>query len=249
MGLVAATCFQHNPATQPQAFTALGYLAQDEVDDDLVYQILVAMSTTLSHFTDSDNVLVISMLRCLSRIVPGLVPDSRYASIVFWLAVSVLQLSYIPLFAAALELLLVSLKSMDKLGLLGVDASASLLASRRDIGEAGRKLDQVCGVSFETDVGFSLVAIIYKGVKHPSTRSLAIDCMKELLRLATPAVENEDGLIIGPKALAYFMALLPVMAGSTADLKSLFEAAGMEVATEALGNLGELSVYDLLSVP
>jgi hypothetical protein len=116
MGLVVATCFQHNPSTQPQAFTVLGQLASEEVDDDLVYQILVAMSTTLGHYSESDATLVISMLRCLSRIISGLLPDSRYAGSLFWLAVGVCQLGYIPVFSAALELMKASLRSMAQSG-------------------------------------------------------------------------------------------------------------------------------------
>ncbi|KAK4687682.1 neurofibromin 1, partial [Tremellales sp. Uapishka_1] len=249
MGLVAATCFQHNPATQPQAFTVLGDLAQDEVDDDLVYQILVAMSTTLTQFAEDDNVLIISMLRCLSRIIPGLLPDSRYASTLFWLAVGVLQLGYIPLFAAALELMLTALKSMGESGALSRGLSAALLESRKEVGEEARKLDQVCGVSFETDVCFALVAIVFKGVRHPSTRKLAIDTLMELLKRSPKATSDEQGPMVDNKSVAFFTCLLPVVAGSTAEMKELFHAAGLQVGEQSLGNLGELSVFDLLMIP
>ncbi|KAL7332161.1 hypothetical protein PS15p_204242 [Mucor circinelloides] len=43
MGLVTSTAFYFNPAIQPRSFVTLGCLAQDEVDDDLIYQILVAL--------------------------------------------------------------------------------------------------------------------------------------------------------------------------------------------------------------
>jgi neurofibromin 1 len=253
MGLVAATCFQHNPSTQPQAFTVLGYLASDEVDDDLVYQILVAMSTTLSHFTESDTTLIVSMLRCLSRVIPGLLPDSRYASSLFWLAVGVCQLGYVPLFATALELLQSSLRSLAASGLLSHGLADGLMDSRKGSrGEAARKLDKVCGVNFDTDPHFSLVAVIFKGVRHPSTKKQATGVLSELLRLSAMTAHQANGdetPMIHSSSLAYFMVLLPLMAGNSADLKGLFANAGLAVVEESLRDVAGLSVFDLLSIP
>ncbi|WVW79391.1 hypothetical protein I302_101360 [Kwoniella bestiolae CBS 10118] len=257
MGLVAATCFQHNPATQPQAFTVLGYLASDEVDDDLVYQILVAMSTTLSHFQEGDSVLLISMLRCLSQIIKGLLPDSRYASSLFWLAVSILQLGYIPLFATALELMNSSLKAVSETTsphsiLRGKDLMEFILDTRSGIAEQAKKLDQVSGVSFETDMTFALIAIIYKGVRHPTTRKLTIESMMNLLKLsAEPARPNgEDELLVSPGSIAYFIALLSTSIGSGEDVKKVFQAAGLDIDGSRRDlDLAEVAVFDMLSIP
>lgn len=250
MSLVAATCFQHNPATQPQAFTVLGYLACEEVDDDLVYQILVAMSTTLAHFSESDNILLVSMLRCLCRIIPGLLPESRYAASLFWLAIAVLQLGYIPPFAAALELLLVSLRAI-KFDHPLVD---TLLAARSMAGEPARKLDQIGGVSFETDPGFSLVGVLYKGVRHPSTKKLAVECMMELLRVivrttkhVAPVMDGKTRGIGGRGTLVedgigLFMALLPMLSSSLDDTKGLMDLVGGK------GNDAEGSVMEYLTI-
>nr|XP_018259204.1 neurofibromin 1 [Kwoniella dejecticola CBS 10117]OBR81362.1 neurofibromin 1 [Kwoniella dejecticola CBS 10117] len=261
MGLVAATCFQHNPATQPQAFTVLGYLASDEVDDDLVYQILVAMSTTLSHFQERDSVLLISMLRCLSRIINGLLPDSRYASSLFWLAVAILQLGYIPLFAPALDLMNASLKAVSETTtadrvLHGKDLMDFLSNTRRSITEQARKLDQTSGVSFETDLSFSLVAIIYKGVRHPTTRKLTVDSLLDLLRLSAERTRpnGEDEMMISPGSIAYFIALLSTGTSGNAgngngneEIKNIFRAAGLEMnPTEDLANI---AIFDMLSIP
>ena len=251
MGLVAATCFQHNPATQPQAFTVLGYLASDEVDDDLVYQILVAMSTTLTDFTEADDVLIVSMLRCLSRIIPGLLSSSRYSSSLFWLAVGLLQLGYIPLFAASLELMLTALRALDASAPSGQSLSEVLMEARKSVGDPAKKLDQVCGVSFESDVCFSLVAVVFKGVRHPSTRKLAVEVLMELLKLSSVSTQGEDEMMptIAPDGLAFFTALLPVVAGSLVDLKALFAAGGMELPDDVLQDLSTLSVFELLAIP
>jgi neurofibromin 1 len=251
MGLVVGTCFQHNPATQPQAFTILGYLASDEVDDDLVYQVLVAMSTTLSHLSDTDTVLLTSMLRCLSRIIPGLLPDSRYATSLFWLAFAVAEMGYIPLFGTALELMHTALKALD--GDERVDRVMDhLLEFRHSMGEPARKIDQIAGISFEQEPSFGIIGILFKGFRHPSTRKAAIDVALELLRLTThhtgPVPEDEAALI--PKSsVAYFVALLPVLAGDVDELKNLFIAAGLEVKDESLMDLGTLSVLSVLSIP
>lgn len=250
MGLVAATCFQHNPATQPQAFIVLGHLAADEVDDDLVYQILVAMSTPLSHFTEGDQTLVISMLRCLSRIIPGLPTVSKYASALFWLSVGVLQLSYIPLFAVGLELMLVSIRAIALCAPAEYGLEAVLIDARRGVGEPARKLDQVCGVSFDSDTCFSLVAVVYKGVRHPSTRQLAIDVLMELLKISTGRASVDDDIAnIAASGVPLFIALLPVMAASPPDLKRLFEVSGVEVSDESVQDLSTLPVFEVLTIP
>ncbi|ODN95826.1 neurofibromin 1 [Cryptococcus wingfieldii CBS 7118] len=252
MGLVAATCFQHNPATQPQAFTVLGFLVSDEVDDDLIYQILVAMSTALSHFAESHSILIISMLRCLSRIIPGLLPDSRYATSLFWLAVGVLQLGYIPLFAPALELLITALRFIHSASpdVPCAELMTYVLDSRSVVANETQKLDHVCGVSFDVDISFALVAIIYKGVRHPSTRKLTIEVLLDLLRMsASPAQQSgEDEPSVAEEGIAYFVALLSIVANSPEEAKSVFLAAGLPIDEDAV-DLGSIPIFSLLSVP
>lgn len=252
MGLVVGTCFQHNPATQPQAFTVLGYLAADEVDDDLVYQILVAMSTTLSHMTDTDSVLLNSMLRCLSRVVPGLLPDSRYASSLFWLAFAIAEMGYIPLFGAALDLMLTALKSLNDDGSIE-KVPQHLFDTRNAMDEAARKIDQIAGISFDQEPSFCLVAVILKGVRHPSTKDIAIKVLIELLRLTAAqgvmSASDDDAPLIPKDSVAYFAALLPASANSPEEMRALFVAAGLEVDNASLKDMSTLSVFDLLSIP
>jgi neurofibromin 1 len=252
MGLVVGTCFQHNPATQPQAFTVLGYLAADEVDDDLVYQILVAMSTTLSQVSETDSALLNSMLRCLSRVVPGLLPESRYASNLFWLAFAIAEMGYIPLFGAALELMLTALSSLNE------DPSVEkvpqhLLQTRTGMDDAARKIDQIAGISFDQEASFCLVAVILKGVRHPSTKDIATQVLMELLRLSvsqnSDSTTEDDAPLIPKGSVAYFAALLAVSANSADEMRSLFVAAGLEVDDASLKDMSTLSVFDLLSIP
>ncbi|WVN87921.1 uncharacterized protein L203_103118 [Cryptococcus depauperatus CBS 7841] len=252
MGLVAATCFQHNPSTQPQAFIVLGYLASDEIDDDLIYQILVAVTAVLSRFTESDSILLISMLRCLSNMVPGLIPESRYPTSLFWIAVSILQLGSIPLFGPALELMSTSLRMIIKSsgGIPTDEVMELLLDARGAVVEETQRLDQVAGVSFDTDIGFALVAIICKGVRHPSTRKFTIKTLFELLSLSASPVKAsvKDEHLVDAGSVGYFITLLSISAGSGEEIKKVFEAAGLRVDDNAV-DLQTISVFDLLDIP
>ena len=247
MSLITATCFQDNLATQPQAFTVLGCLASDEVDDDLVYQILVSMKTCLSRFTDNDNIRLVSMLRCLCRVVPVLDPDSQYVEHLFWIAVGILELGYIPPFAAALELLSVSLGflkpfSAPVLEVLMDGRDVSSIVSR----EAFHNLDEAAGISFGTDVQFSLVGIIYKGVRHPSSRKAAVGCLMELLALATTTAPSSSHGLISEHAVGFFMALLPIYANNPGEVPGLWAAAGID---QEAADVTTVSWLDRLSLP
>lgn len=249
MGLVAATCFQHNPATQPQAFIALGYLAQDDVDDDVVYQIVVALSGAFGSFHEDDTVPVVSMLRCLARVMGGLHSDSKYASVLFWIAVSVLQLSYIPLFGPALELLLTTIRHL-RATQPSKNIFGMLMEARAATGEQANKLDQMCGVNFDTDPYYSLVAIINKGVRHPNTRALTIETLTELLRLscAEETIEDRDRLMQG-RSVPFFTALLPLSASSPTSVRELLQVANVVLENDRMPDIANLGVYDLLSLP
>ena len=259
MSLVAATCFQHNPATQPQAFAVLGYLASDEIDDDTVYQILVSMSTTLTHYSESDNTLLISILKCLCRIILGLSTGSRYASSLFWLSIGIMQMGHIPPFAAALELMMASLKAISKSG--SDPIIDTLLRARLPGLEAAKRLDQMSGVSFDSDPGFSFVGVIYKGIRHPSTKNLAIEAMSALLsgiietgqdgQPVNGAAEGEKKGKVIEDGVGLFVALLPLLAtsniqegrGECGRLRFVLEKAGIRV-----NDVTEQSSLSLLTI-
>ncbi|KAK8107613.1 neurofibromin 1 [Apiospora kogelbergensis] len=63
MSLVASTAFQNNPAVQPRAFTVMGCLAREEVDDDLLYQVLVALRSAVGRFGEDNNEMLIAIGR------------------------------------------------------------------------------------------------------------------------------------------------------------------------------------------
>ena len=104
MSLVTSSAFQLSPAVQTRAFVSLGILATSDVDDDLLYQMLVAFKTALSQSHESDTTSVVSMLRCIFRVVPALPINSRYLPQIFWLAVALLQSSHMGIYVEAINL-------------------------------------------------------------------------------------------------------------------------------------------------
>ena len=78
MSLITSSAFQLSPAVQSRAFVALGVLATSDVDDDLLYQMLVAFKTALSQASETDTTSVVSMLRCITNVVPATNGNSRY---------------------------------------------------------------------------------------------------------------------------------------------------------------------------
>jgi hypothetical protein len=87
MSLVTSTAFQQSPAVQTRSFVVLAALAVRQVDDDFLYQILVAFRTALAKANETNTIVIVSMLRCLCRIVPAVAETSRYVCSHFWLAV------------------------------------------------------------------------------------------------------------------------------------------------------------------
>src|SRR5437763_2554753 len=92
MSLVASTAFQNNPAIQPRAFAVMGCLAREDVDDDLLYQVLVALRSALTRFIEqSDFEMLASIITSLTKMTNNLPPSSRYLHQMFWLAMSLIR--------------------------------------------------------------------------------------------------------------------------------------------------------------
>ena len=103
MSLITSSAFQLSPAVQTRAFVSLGVLATSDVDDDLLYQMLVAFKTALSQSSENETTSVVSMLRCIRNVVPALPRYSRYLCQLFWLAVALLQSSHLVLYVEAIH--------------------------------------------------------------------------------------------------------------------------------------------------
>jgi hypothetical protein len=214
MGLVTSLAFQHSPAIQSRAFIALGMLATTDVDDDLVYQMLVAFKTALAQSNETDTTSVVCMLRCISKIVTALPSSSKYFTQLFWLAVALLQASHFAFYVQAADLLR---QTLEKLRIHAAFHEGSvgefLLEGRIHLEETLGQLDQLLGLSFETSFSFSLVSVIFKGIRHSALKGAAEAVLRSLLRATVEAHQQAGSTTEGtllPDALGYFLALIPL---------------------------------------
>ena len=217
MSLVTATAFQQSPAVQTRSFVALSALAVSDVDDDFLYQILVAFKSALTKANESNTMAIVSMLRCMCKIVPAIPEQSRYVSVLFWLAVALLQASHLGFFIEATWLLRITLENMEQQGLFKNNSvQAVLLETREPLEEVTSQLDEMLRISFETSFSFSLSSIIFKGLRHTVLKGPAEAALRSLLRVTSRAHSENSSAYNGfkdspcPEALGYFLALLPV---------------------------------------
>jgi len=191
----------------------LGTLATSDVDDDLVYQMLVAFKTALGQSTETDTIAVVCMLRCICKVVPSLPEGSRYLCQVFWLAVALLQSSYTSIYAEAADLLRATTETLELHGAFDENTIPNvLLDGRTQLEDTVCQLDRLLCLSFESSFSFSLASIIFKGVRHSHLRSSAETVLRSLLSVAVRCGEKPPkgaSYVLSPDALGYFVALIP----------------------------------------
>ncbi|KAG0019213.1 Ras GTPase activating protein ira2 [Podila clonocystis] len=248
MGLVTSTAFQFNPAIQPRAFVALGCLAREEVDDDLLYQILVALRGALAMFVESDCNLIASIVMCLTNIAANLPADSRYLQNMFWLGLSIVEIGHVPLFNHALELLQVVLKVLDSKGFfIHEPLDEVLLRGRQPLLDVTKELDESIGLNFETHFSFGVAGALLKGLKHPSTKTITTDVLRLILQIAVKGTQPD---MVDVRVMGYLAALLP-QAARNMELKELIQMVGitsMEVNNSALNDT-YYKIFDYLLIP
>jgi hypothetical protein len=232
MSLVTSTAFQISPAIQTNAFIVIGSLAASDVDDDFIYQILVAFKSALSQSSETETTTVVSMLRCICRLVPALPQESRYPCQMFWLGVAMLQSSHMAFYVEAAELVRISLETLQARGAFKYRTVSQVLYDGRVLlQDIACQLDNVLGLSFESSFSFSLAPMLFKGLRHAPLKASGEAVLRTLLRVTTtpPSLEvknegkgddddedddDEDDKLdarypLHPDALGYFLALLP----------------------------------------
>ncbi|RCI08274.1 hypothetical protein L249_8358 [Ophiocordyceps polyrhachis-furcata BCC 54312] len=176
MSLVASTAFQNNPAIQPRAFTVMGYLACDEVDDDLLYQVLVALRHSLARFADEgDGEMLLAIVASLSRMLAK--PHcSRYNVQLFWLGIYLVQLVPLGLFNCIGRFLEAIMNNIAFMGnVRGEELITLLMQSRMQLVDAAQKLEEVYGVHFTEDTfHFAVCASLVRGFTNSTTRGTAV---------------------------------------------------------------------------
>ncbi|KIJ57137.1 hypothetical protein M422DRAFT_219023 [Sphaerobolus stellatus SS14] len=258
MSLVSSTAFQICPYVQYRAFVVMGLLASSgmlEMDDDIFYQILVSLKTALISSVEQDSTAIMSILRCISRVVPGLSSESRYLAQIFWVSVALLQSTYIPIYEEAARLLEVTLERMHSLGLFtGQRLSAVLLDARTPLSHYTKQLDDLVNLSFDTNFSLSLASIVFRGIRTPSFMPVMCKTLRTLLRIGSHTMDTQSGATtngtpstLDEDVLGYFLALLP-FSSTPSSYQELLQNAG--VSTKWLSTAGsDQSSEEVESMP
>lgn len=230
MSLVASTAFQNNPAIQPRAFAVMGYLARQDVDDDLLYQVLVALRNSISQFgEDGNSEMLIAIITCLSRMISNLPSASRYGLQLFWLAMSLIRLVPATLFNCTAQFLEAILVNIGSAGNARGDGMVTmLLQSRGQLDDAAQLLDDAYGIHFDSDnFHFAVCACLVRGLTNSSTRFTAIRVLCAFLEMTTAQaglnVRSSDTLMASP-----YLSLAIARSSDFEDLRDSIWSTGMD---------------------
>ncbi|CAK7264908.1 Ras GTPase activating protein ira2 [Sporothrix epigloea] len=239
MSLVASTAFQNNPAIQPRAFAVMGCLAREEVDDDLLYQVLVALRTSIGRFSDDNNSdMMVAIVSSLSKMMVKLPSASRYGYQLFWLAISLLRLVPPGLFnctAQFLESVMTNISSSGEMR--GERMVPFLLQGRAPLEDAALALDEAYGVHFNGE-SFHLAACacLVRGLTDTMTKSTALRVLSTFLELTSSA--SGDEARAAETLASPYMSLILARVGSIEDLKdSLWNVGIKPVSLPALSQV------------
>ncbi|KAI1472094.1 uncharacterized protein F4812DRAFT_416560 [Daldinia caldariorum] len=239
MSLVASTAFQNNPAIQPRAFTVMGCLAREEVDDDLLYQVLVALRNSVGRFgEDSGNDMLIAIVTSLSKMIAKLTAASRYGPQLFWLAMSLVRLVPASLFNCAALFLEAVLANIGTTSELRNNKMAQyLLHGRGSLEEATIPLDEAYGIHFTPNTfHFAVCACLVRGLTDPVTRTTALRVLSTFLEMTTGSSENPSKTFTTEFYTSPYLSLIHARAITPEDLKECLWSAGINALNVA--NLG-----------
>ncbi|XP_076037771.1 neurofibromin-like [Oratosquilla oratoria] len=208
-GLAKRFAFQYNPALQPRALIVFGCISKSIVDHD-IKQLLRILVKALESF--SDTTLIDSIVMCLTRLQPLLRPESPIHRALFWVAISVLQLNEVSLYASGLALLEQNLHTLDSQGTFDNNTLEHVMMSTRDRLEwYFKQLDHSVGLSFKANFHFALVGHLLKGLRHPAPTTVSRTSRVLVTLLAIIAKPHKrDKFEVTPENIAYLAALVSV---------------------------------------
>lgn len=193
MSLVASTAFQSNPAIQPRAFAVMGCLAREDVDDDLLYQVLVALRSSITRFMEEgDSEMLIAIITSLTKMMHKLPAASRYGMQLFWLAMSLVRLVPLPLFNCAALFLDAIVTNLATSGdFKDGHMVTTLLQGRIPLEDAALQLDQIYGIHFNIEnFHFAVLACLVKGLTDSVTKDTAVRVLSTFLEITSSATPS-----------------------------------------------------------
>ncbi|CAF3480713.1 unnamed protein product [Fusarium graminearum] len=228
MSLVASTAFQNNPAIQPRAFAVMGCLAREEVDDDLLYQVLVALRNSVNRFGDDHNSeMLVSIVTSLSKMMAKLPSASRYGLQLFWLAMSLVRLVPATLFnctAQFLEAVLANISTGEEFQ--GDNMAPLLLQGRAPLDEAALPLEEIYGIHFEQDTfHLAVCACLARGLTDTMTRQTTMRVLASFLRMTCDVEGREKPEVTQTSP---YLSLLVARAVGNHEIKDSLWSAGID---------------------
>lgn len=205
MSLVASTAFQNNPAIQPRAFSVMGCLAREEVDDDLLYQVLVALRISITRFSgdDGSSEMLVAIVTALSRMMTKLPSTSRYGIQLFWLATFLLRLVPPSLFNCAAVFLESVLTNINTSGdARGPKLVAHLMAGREQLEDVALLLDDFYGIHFTHErFHFAVSACLVRGLSDTLTKATALHVLATFMQIISLPAVTPNGSPATPRRI------------------------------------------------
>ena len=247
MSLVASTAFQNNPAIQPRAFTVMGYLVREEVDDDLLYQVLVALRNSIDHSADDiGNEMLVSIITSLSKMMAKLPSASRYGMQLFWLAICLVRLVPASLFNCTAHFLNSVLTNIGTMGdVRGDHMVPLLLQGKLQLDEVALQLDEAYEVHFnEANFHFAVCACLARGLTDTATRRTATHVLSSFLEMTTWSPLSMVATQTAMHSSPYF-ALILSRNDRLDEVKQHLWSVGVEVDLEELSSVSSRDQLDL----
>lgn len=209
MHFARSFAFCYNPALQPRALIVFGCISKTTTDQD-VKELLQMMVKALDAYTDLT--LIQALVMCLTRVQPGLSPESPVHRMLFWVAVNVLKLKEYPAYAVGLQLLEQNLHTLESQGTFDKQGIAEvMLEARQPLLYHAKQLDHAVGLSFHDNFHFALVGHLLKGFRHPTPTTVARTSRVLYMLLNIVAKPQKlDKFEVTPDSVAYLTALVPV---------------------------------------
>ena len=247
MSLVASTAFQSNPAIQPRAFTVMGCLAREDVDDDLLYQVLVALRNSITRFMeDKDSEMLISIVTSLTKMMDKLPSASRYGLQLFWLAMSLVRLVPLQLFnctAAFLDAVLANIATSGDFS--GGRMVSTLLQGRAPLEDAATQLDELYGIQFTNEnFHFAVCASLVKGLTDSVTKLTAMRVLSTFSEITASNLAAGARHPVDVNCVPY-VELLITRAMSPEEARDHLWLAGVTAFTDDMSFDESMSLVDL----
>lgn len=229
MSLVASTAFQTNPAIQPRAFTVMGCLASEDVDDDLLYQVLIALKNSISRLVEeNDHEMLVAIVTSLTKMMKKLSTASRYGIQLFWLAISLVRLLPLSLFnfaALFLEAVLININASGEFR--NGRIATVLLHGRLSLDEVAVRLDESYGIHFNIEsFHFAVNATLVKGLSDPITKATTIRVLSAFLEIGSSNALDGCKFPAEMSCVTYLSLILP-RATTSEEAKNILWLAGV----------------------